>query len=59
MIFNMKRTILSIYLSVAAMMLFASDGYQVKYTQPKAGVHQLQFTLGDYSVTDVSLQGQD
>ena len=53
----MNRTLLSIVLSISAIVLFASDGYQVKYTQPKAGVHQLEFTTGDYSVSDITLQG--
>ncbi len=54
----MKRALLSIILSLTAIIIFASDGYEVKYTQPKTGVHQLEFTLGDYSVTEVSLQGE-
>jgi hypothetical protein len=54
----MKRALLSILLSLSAILIFASDGYDVKYTQPKSGVHQLEFTLGEYSVTVVTLQGE-
>ncbi len=38
-------------------MLFASDGYQVKYSQPQGGAHQLEFTTDNFNVTDVELQG--
>jgi gingipain R len=38
-------------------MLFAADGFQVSYTSPNSGVHQLEFTTGNYSVSDISLQG--
>ncbi|NTV83803.1 MAG: hypothetical protein HGA23_05815, partial [Bacteroidales bacterium] len=53
----MKRSILSLIMSISLVTLFASDGYEVRYTQPDNGVHQLEFTTGNYSITDVILQG--
>lgn len=53
----MNRAILSVILSFTVVMLFASDGFQVSYTQPQGGTHQLEFTPGNYSVTDITLQG--
>jgi len=53
----MKRTILSVILSLTVTMLFASDGFQVRYTRPQGGIHQLEFTPADYSVTEITLQG--
>jgi hypothetical protein len=54
----MKRTLLSIILSISALILIAADGYQVKYSQPKTGIHQLEFTLDSYALTEVTLQGE-
>ncbi|MBP6871888.1 MAG: T9SS type A sorting domain-containing protein [Bacteroidales bacterium] len=54
----MKRTLLSIFLSFITIWLFAGNGYQVEYSQPKAGVHLLEFTLDGYGVSQVELQGQ-
>jgi hypothetical protein len=53
----MKRIIFSLILSMTVVMLFASNGFQVQYNQPQTGTHQLEFTIGDYGVTDVTLQG--
>ncbi len=53
----MKRLSLSILFSISMLMAVASDGFEVKYSQPAAGTHQLMFTLGDYSLSDVVLQG--
>ena len=53
----MKRFLLTSLLSFSLMMLFASDGYDVKYSRPEANKHQLVFTMGDYSVSDIVLQG--
>jgi len=53
----MKRAIFSLILSFTVVMLYASDGFQVRYTQPQGGTHQLEFTPGNYSVSDITLQG--
>jgi hypothetical protein len=53
----MKRAILSIILSVTFVILFAADGFQVNYTSPDNGIHQLEFTTGNFSVNEISLQG--
>ncbi|MCK9399490.1 MAG: C25 family cysteine peptidase [Bacteroidales bacterium] len=53
----MKRVIFSVILSLTVVMLYASDGFQVRYTQPQGGTHQLEFTTDSYSVTDVTLSG--
>jgi len=53
----MKRAILSVILVFIVVMLFASDGFQVRYTQPQAGAGQLEFKTGNFGVTNVTLQG--
>jgi hypothetical protein len=53
----MKRAIFSLTFSLIIGILFASDGFQVTYTQPQGGTHQLVFTPGNYNVTGVTLQG--
>jgi len=53
----MKKAVSSVILSLMVVMLFASDGFQVSYTQPQGGTHQLVYTLGNYTVNGVTLQG--
>lgn len=53
----MKRAFFSVIFSLAVAILFASDGFQVRYTRPQGGTHQLEFTTGTYGVTGVTLQG--
>ena len=53
----MKRAILSVIFSLTVMMLMAADGYQVSYVQSQSGTHQLDFSVDDYNITDVDLQG--
>lgn len=53
----MKRAILSVIFSLTVMMLMAADGYQVSYDQPQSGTHQLDFSVDEYSIADVDLQG--
>jgi hypothetical protein len=53
----MKRAILSVILSVTVLILFASNGFQVKYNQPQSGTHQLEFSTGDFGVANITLQG--
>ncbi len=53
----MKKAIFSVIFTVSAMILFGSDGYQVSYSQPQDGTHQLEFTTGHFSIAGVNLQG--
>lgn len=53
----MKKLLLSSVFSLAVMMLMAANGFQVEYSQPQNGAHQLQFELGNYAIADISLQG--
>jgi hypothetical protein len=53
----MKRAIFSVILSFTVAILFASDGFGVKYTQPQGNTHQLEFTTGAYSVSDITISG--
>ena len=53
----MKRAVLSLILAVTAVMLFASDGFQVRYIQPQTGTHQLEFKLDNYNIEGITLQG--
>lgn len=53
----MKKAFFSTILSLTVVMLFASDGFKVTYTQPQGGMHQLEYAIGNYNVTIVTLQG--
>jgi hypothetical protein len=53
----MKRVVFSVIFSLTVVILFATDGFQVKYTQPQGGAHQLEFTTDNYNVIDVTLGG--
>jgi hypothetical protein len=54
----MKKTIVSIILSLSVISLFAGDGYQVGYSQPQPGIHQLEFALDDFDLVNLNLQGE-
>lgn len=53
----MKRFFLSALLSAIITWSFASGKYQVEYSQPQAGVHQVTFTTGSYNLSDITLDG--
>jgi hypothetical protein len=53
----MKKAFFSVFFSLAFVTLFASDGFRVTYTQPQGGTHQLVYTIDNYSVSGVTLQG--
>jgi hypothetical protein len=53
----MKKHFSLIVLLFSFTALMASNGFQVEYSQPRNGSHQLHFTLGDYAVTEILLQG--
>jgi hypothetical protein len=55
----MKKAVSSMIFSLAVVMLFASDGFQVSYTQPQGGTHQLVYTVGNYTVSGLTLQGAE
>ena len=53
----MKKVFISMIFSSIFMMIYASDGFEVKYNQPQVGVHQLVYTPGEYVISEVVLQG--
>lgn len=53
----MKTTVLSLIFTSLALVLTASDGFNVRYSQPDGNAHQLVYTTGDYGVSQVVLQG--
>jgi hypothetical protein len=53
----MKRVVLTSLFSLIAIIILASDGFDVKYSQPEEGMHQLVFTTGEFSISEVVLQG--
>lgn len=53
----MKRSYLFLIMILAQLGLFASNGFNVSYTQPSSGVHQLNFSLGTYGVNTVNHDG--
>ena len=53
----MKR-LLAIFVAIVwTAAAIASNGYEVKYDRLSDGVQQLNFTIGDYSVAPVNLDG--
>ena len=55
----MKRTLLSIFMLLCAIVLFAGKGFQVDYSMNDSGQHELLFTLDEYTIDVVNLQGED
>jgi hypothetical protein len=53
----MKKGVISMIFSLSVMMIFASDGFRVSYTQLQEGTHQLVYTIGNYTVNNITLQG--
>jgi uncharacterized cupredoxin-like copper-binding protein len=53
----MKKAVFSMILSFSVLMLTASNGFKVTYTQPREGTHQLVYTIDNYTVNGVTLQG--
>jgi hypothetical protein len=53
----MKRVTITAIFTLIAAFLFAANGFDVKYSQPRAGAHQLEYKMGKYSLSDVVLQG--
>lgn len=54
---TMKRSLLLLSLVISMTLLQAQDGYRVTYERPVDGVHQLSFTLGEFDVEEVTLDG--
>jgi hypothetical protein len=55
----MKRTLLSIFISLFTLALFAGHGFQVDYSKTVSGQHELLFTLDGFTIDVVNLQGDD
>jgi PKD repeat protein len=53
----MKRHFITILLSLSFVALMAGSGYDVTYNQPATGVHELNFNLDDFSVSDLQIAG--
>ena len=53
----MKQFLLSIIFVLSMTSLFAGSGYDVTYHQPENGTYELNFTLGNYNLTTISIEG--
>ncbi len=54
----MKKIIISALSLLSAMTIMAGNGFQVRYNDnSRANTHKLEFTLGEYGVSGVVLQG--
>ena len=55
----MKRLFtFTIFVFVVAL-LNAANGYDVSFNQPSSDVYQLDFSLGDYNITEVNIAGEN
>jgi hypothetical protein len=52
-----KLIIISALLILASGISKGSEGYQVKYNQPKEGIYELSFKLGDFELANETHQG--
>ena len=55
----MKRFIPLLIIISFYQLIWASDGFEVKYEYQQNGAHKLDFTIGQYGVTTVNLNGTD
>ena len=53
----MKKILLNVFLLFAFVGLMANDGYDLQYKQGAAGSATLQFTIKDYGIKTVTLDG--
>ncbi|MCF8369567.1 MAG: T9SS type A sorting domain-containing protein [Bacteroidales bacterium] len=53
----MKHYLLIIVLALSFSGLFASNGYDVNYSQPQPGVYELNFDLGNYDLNTITHEG--
>lgn len=55
----MKRLLLSFFLLIGLISAQAGNGYEVKYDKISATTSQIQFTLGNFDLRQVNLNGTD
>jgi PKD repeat protein len=55
----MRKILLTLILSFSLVLLFASNGFDVNYSEPASGTHQLEFTLENYELGNINLDGVD
>ena len=55
----MKKLNLMIVVLLLSVYSFAGKGYDVHFSQPQGNVYELKFTLDNYQLNDVKLQGND
>ncbi len=55
----MRKLFLSLLLLIGFVSLMANDGYQINYTRVSGTTAQVEFTLGDFSLRPVNLDGTD
>jgi PKD repeat protein len=53
----MKKLLIVFVLTVAVSSLFAATGFDVTFQQPEKGTYELYFDLGNYSLTEVTIDG--
>ena len=53
----MKKVLLLGFLALATIGSYAAKGFDVTFQQPENGIYELNFELGDYSLTEVTLNG--
>jgi len=55
----MKRLLLSFFLLAGLISVQAKNGFEVKYDKLSASTSQIQFTLGNFDLTQINLNGTD
>ncbi|NOX48898.1 MAG: PKD domain-containing protein [Chlorobi bacterium] len=53
----MKKTVLSIVFVLFFAGLYASAGFEVSFNQPTSDQYELNFTLGDYELSQINIDG--
>ncbi len=53
----MKKLFFTLILSLGMATMFAGSGYEVTYNQPQNGVYELNFDVGNLSVSDLQIEG--
>ena len=53
----MKKFTFLIFFTLTFRGIFAAQGYDVTFQQPETGLYELNFTLGDFNLTEVTIDG--
>ncbi len=53
----MKKFTFLIFFTLSFRGIFAAQGYDVTFQQPETGLYELNFTLGDFNLTEVTIDG--